>query len=75
MTHRPTLFDQLTGECHNKLMAYKYDVIQERLINVLKDKHYIIELTIQDAQDLMDVMEDEPFPMLNLSKLYSYINK
>ncbi len=75
MTHRPTLLDQLTGECHNKLMAYKYDVIQERLINVLKEKHYIIELTIQDAQDLMDVMEDEPFPTLNLAKLYSYINK
>ena len=75
MTHRPTLFDQLTGECHNKLMAYNYEVIQERLINVLKDKHYIIELTIQDAQDLMDVMEDEPFPLLDLGKLYKYINK
>ena len=56
-------------------MAYKYDVIQKRLINVLKEKHYIIELTIQDAQDLMDVIEDEPFPLINVAKLYSYINK
>jgi hypothetical protein len=56
-------------------MAYNYEVIQERLINVLKEKHYIIELTIADAQDLMDIMEDDPFPMINLAKLYSYLNK
>jgi len=75
MTQYPTLLEQLTEECHNKLMAYEYEVIKQRLIDILKDKHWITELTIADAQDLMEVMEDDPFPMFNVAKLYSYINK
>lgn len=75
MTHYPTLLEQLTKECHEKLMSYEYMVIARRLMEILKDKHWITELTIADAQDLIEVMEDEPFPKFDVAKLYSYINK
>jgi len=75
MTNQPTLLEQLTEECHNKLMAYEYEVTKQRIIDILKDKHWISELTIGDAQDLTDIMEDQPFPLLDVGKLFKYINK